>query len=334
MQKLKKITPENYLQIYYDIPNEGSTSAGKPLRKLKGITCPYRGVKIIPSETIKGFEKQLKQCQTASEVVNLLANYTEFMLPTEKSIFAIFKDFVRLNPNDNLQNCLQMISNNCLTKLKLEEFEVLDDVDRLSRKLSPSTALLLRAKTTKCRQIILNDDRKDTFKRKVFLNSLEEIIPKENEREIFQNIKNKALFLPTSESSKNAFVVKYCKRSQIEIARRIYIASTASIEHIIPASHGGRNSIGNFLLTTANGNRYRENMPLADYIKRFPKIPIYMQQYVDDIIDAIHEGRLVDNDLYPFQIKKKLWELSEGRILLSLARYNYDEDLLSGVEKF
>ena len=56
-QKPKRITPENYLKYYYDIPYEGTTSAGKPLRKIKDLTCPYRGVKIIPSDNIKGFEK-------------------------------------------------------------------------------------------------------------------------------------------------------------------------------------------------------------------------------------------------------------------------------------
>ena len=42
----------------------------------------------------------------------------------------------------------------------------------------------------------------------------------ENEKEIFSEIKNKALFLPTSESSKNAFVVKYSQRKQTERCSR------------------------------------------------------------------------------------------------------------------
>ena len=321
-----KITVENYLKYYYDIPYEGSTSAGKPLRKLKDITCPYRGIKIIPSDNIKGFEKNLAKCRTAYDAVTILLNYQKNMLPVEKAIFCIFKDFILLNPDDNLQNCLQMIKQNCLVKLKLEEFEVLDDVDRLTRKLSPQTALKIRAKTTKCRQIILSDKKNDTFKRKTFLNSLEEIIPKENEREIFNDIKNKALFLPTSESSKNAFVVKYSNRTQTEITRRIFIASTGSIEHITPASLGGVNTLGNFLLTTASGNRYRENMPLTEYIKRFPKIPQYMQKYVDDIIEEIHKGGMQGNETYPYKIKKKLMEESEGRIMISLSKYKYSEE--------
>ena len=325
-KKLKRITSQNYLKYYYDIPYEGKTSAGKPLRRLKNITCPYRGIKIIPSETIKSFEKGLSRCKTAEDAVELLSIYQTNLLSVEKSVLAIFKDFSMLNPDDNLQNCLQMIKNNCLTRLKLEEFEVLDDVDALTRRLSPQTALKIRTKTTKCRQIIISNNKHDTFKRKTFLNSLEEIIPKENEREIFNDIKNKALFLPTSESSRNAFIVKCSKRNQIEITRRLFIASTGSIEHVTPASNGGLNTIGNFLLTSASGNRYRENMPLCEYIKRHPKIPKYMQIYIDDIIREIHNGNMPGNETYPYKIKKKLFEESHGRIMISLSGYEYSEE--------
>ena len=322
----KRITSDNYLKYYYDIPYEGTTSQGKPLKKLKNITCPYRGIKIIPQEATKIFEKELKKVKTALEAVQLLSIYKKHFLKTEQELFSIFQNFALLNPDDNLQNCLQMIKTNCLSKLKLEEFEVLDDVDTLSHKLSTQTALRLRAKTTKCRQIILSDSSRDTFKRKEFLSSLEEIIPNENEKEIFAEIKNKALFLPTSESSKNAFVVKYSKRKQIEITRRLFIASTGSIEHIVPHSEGGLNSIGNFLLTCASGNRYRENMSLVNYIKRFPKIPQYCQKYIDDIVDVIHEGGLKGNETYPYKIKEKLMEVSQGRIMISLSKYKYSKD--------
>lgn len=324
--KPKRLTLNNYLKYYYDIPYEGTTSQGKPLRKLKNITCPYRGIKIIPADALRGFEKQLLKCKTAEDSIILLSNYIKHMLPTEKSLFAVFKDFSKLNPDDNLQNCLQMMRENCLNKLKLEEFEVLDVVDSLSKKLSTQTALKLRAKTTKCRQIIISDSKRDTFKRRTFLDSLEEIIPKQNEKEIFNNIKNKALFLPTSESSINAFVVKYSKRKQTEIVRRIFIASTGSIEHITPASLGGLNTIGNFLLTTASGNRYRENMRLVEYIKRHPKIPKYMQMYTDDIINEIHSGGLKGNETYPYKIKEKLMKESEGRIMISLSKYKYTKE--------
>ena len=335
MQKPKKLTQEAYLKYYYDIPYEGTTSQGKPLRRLQNITCPYRGIKIIPGTALKDFENRLKKCKVSVEAVELLSKYKKNMLPTEKALFSIFREFAKLNPSDNLQNCLQMIATNSLMKLKLEEFEVLDEVDRLSRKLSINTALKLRAKTTKCRQIIISDSKRDTFKRKLFLSSLDEITPNHNEREIFNDIKNKALFLPTSESSKNAFIVKYSKRKQEEITRRIFIASTGSIEHITPASSGGMNTIGNFLLTCANGNRYRENMLLTEYIKRFPKIPDYCQMYINDIIQEIHNGGLKGNETYPYKIKEKLMKESDGRIMVSLSAYKYTmEEAALAAEEF
>ncbi|MBR5305213.1 MAG: hypothetical protein IKU37_10345 [Candidatus Gastranaerophilales bacterium] len=331
----KKLSAQDYLKYYYDVPYEGSTSAGKPLRRLKNIICPYRGIRIIPSSAIKDFERKLEKCVTALDCVELLGKYSDNFLPVEKDIFAIFKEFATLNPDDNLQNCLQMIRGNCLAKLKLEEFEVLDEVDTLTHKLSTKTALEMRVKTTKCRQIIISDNERDFFKRKVFLSSLEGMIPKENEKEIFNDIKNRALFLPTSESSKSAFVVKYSKRTQTEITRRIFIASTGTIEHITPSSLGGLNSIGNFLLTSASGNRYRENMPLVDYIKRHPKIPQYVQAYIDCIIEEIHQGNLKGSETYPYKIKQKLFEESKGRILISLSGYKYSEsDAILMVKKY
>lgn len=329
----KKLSSEDYLKYYYQVPYEGSTSAGKPLRKLRNIICPYRGIKIIPSSAIKDFEKKLKKCKYAIDSVELLNEYNSHFLPTEKAIFAIFKDFVTTNPDDNLKNCLLMIKDNALTKLKLEELEVLDEVDMLSHKLSAKTALELRSKTTKCRNLILNNS--EIFKRRIFLNSLEDIFLKENEKEIFNNIKNKALFLPSSESSKNAFIVKYSQRNQVEITRRLFIASTGTIEHITPASTGGANNIGNFLLTSANGNRYRENMPLVEYIKRHPDIPNYVQAYIDCVIEEIHQGNLKGNETYPYKIKQKLFKESKGRILISLSNYKYSQnDALFMVKEF
>lgn len=323
--KKPKITEENYLYYYFDIPFEGSTSAGKPLRTLKDVTCPYRGVKIIPGNCIKGFEKNLAKIKRAEDVVMLISQYQKHLLPTEKSMFAIFSDFASLNPDDNIKNLLQMLYSNCLKKLKLEEFMVLDEVDMMSRKLSPNTALKLRHKTTQCRLII--DNKKDeTFKRKIFLESLDEIIPNENEKEIFAEIKNQALFLPTSSTSKNAFVVKYANRSQAEAARRIFVSSTGTIEHVTCESWGGLNTIGNFMYTTAGGNIGRENMYLPLYIKRYPEIPEYAQMYIDDVIRNIHEGGLQGNETYPYKIKKKLMTESNGRIMVSLSKYKYSEE--------
>ena len=78
----KRLSSQDYLKYYYDVPYEGSTSAGKPLRKLKNIICPYRGIKIISSSCVKDFEKKLAKCKVASDFFELLAIYQDSFLPT------------------------------------------------------------------------------------------------------------------------------------------------------------------------------------------------------------------------------------------------------------
>ena len=102
------------------------------------VTCPYTGIKNIPGKQVNSFEKKLLGCENALDFVNVLSPYINNMQPTEKSVFAIFRDFAAENPAGNLQDGLNILYRNCLTKLKLEEFSVLDDVDILSKKLSIS----------------------------------------------------------------------------------------------------------------------------------------------------------------------------------------------------
>ena len=63
-KKPLRLTQDNYLKYYYDIPYDGTTSQGKPLKKLKNITCPYRGIKIIPADALRGFEHNLAKVKT------------------------------------------------------------------------------------------------------------------------------------------------------------------------------------------------------------------------------------------------------------------------------
>ena len=69
--KPKRITSENYLKYYYDVPYEGKTSAGKPLRKLKKA-----------KETIKRSETNLLNAK--NELKQYQEIYDNFINSNEK----------------------------------------------------------------------------------------------------------------------------------------------------------------------------------------------------------------------------------------------------------
>ena len=75
------------------------------------------------------------------------------------------------------------------------------------------------------------------------------------------------------------------------------------------------------MLASRDWNSGRSNTPLPEFIKRHPNIPKYSQKYIDDIIKSIHKGNLEDCDWYPYVIKEKLYNESEGLIDLDLGKY-------------
>ncbi len=305
-----------------------NTSAGNPLKKLKGIKCPYFGVEMLSGSDVARIEKRLDACKNVKEAVRVLSKYTRYMQDTEKKIYKRFVQAAKIFPEKTLPECLQSWYDEAIVKLKLEEFNVLDDVDKISLMLSPENALAVHAKTTRCRQVILENKKEDTFKRKILLMSLDEIEPKEgeNERNVLEKLKDRAVYLPTSGTSENAFIVKYADRTQQEVAKRIVRPSVATIEHIQPNSLEGENTIGNFLLASAGANTMRSNMPLYKFIEMYPSIPKKCQDYIEQIINCIHRGWLKGNETYPYKVQKKLAEESDGKIILNLTNYKYSAD--------
>ena len=322
---------QNYASDYFTksegLTFQANTSAGAPLRKLKGIKCPYFGVEMLPPADITKTEKLLDHCINVKDTVKVLSKYSHNMQNVEKKIYKRFVEISKIAPEKTLPECLKLWYDEAIIKLKLEEFKVLDDVDKISLKLSPQNALAVHAKTTRCREIILANNKEDTFKRKLLLSSLEDIKPQNinNEPVIYEKLLDRAVYLPTSGTSENAFIVKYADRTQQEVAKRILRPSMATIEHVQPNSLAGENTIGNFMLVSAGANSMRSNMPLTKFIEMFPSIPRRCQHYIDQIINYIHKGQLRGNETYPYKIHKKLLYESKGKVVLDLSKYKYTE---------
>lgn len=322
--KLKQDTFVKSSQVNFG----SATSQSAPLKKLRNMIDPYSGITMLSSAELSMAEKALDKCHDAETSVKVLSRYTKNMLPVEKEMFEIFKKYSKQKPNGTFVDCLNNLRPDAHKKLMLEEFDILDKVDDMSRNASPDLALAVRHKTTKCRDVILTDNPMKPFKRKTLITSLDEIIPRKNEQELFDRLKEQVEYLPTSGTSKNAFIVKYTDtvkpRSHEEIAKRLLRPSVQTAEHIHPDSLGGANALGNFILTSAGRNSERGNMPLPKFIEKYPDIPKYMQTHVEQIIDNINGGKLQGYEDYPLKLQKTLYKESKGLIDLDLSKYDID----------
>ncbi len=311
--------------------SSGSTKKGDCLKELDNITCPYSGIKMITPKNMDRIEAKLAKCNNIHERMEILEIYRPSMQKLEKSIYQVFKGYEINNPNGTLNDCLQQLKPDCLTELRLDQFKVLDDVDKISNKLDAKTAFEVRKVTTQARKKIIEDKEDQIFKRKDLLAELHDVTKDCQQKEIVENMWATASKLPKSTNDFNAFVVKYANRSPQEIAARLLRPSVASIEHIRPANPDsldidpGENDLSNFMLVSRDWNSGRSNTPLPEFIKNHPNIPRFSQRYIDDIIKSIHKGLLEDCDWYPYIIKEKLYNESGGMIDLNLDKYKIDK---------
>ena len=311
-----------------------STSAGQAFKKLRNVPDAFFGGITINSSDISRISNELSKCTTVKKVVKYLKPYKSNMLKTERAIFERLEAVEKDSPRKLLQDILSKWYNDALIKLKMEEFSIIDEIDKISLSLSPETMINVRKETTKCRMAIIENDPQNTFKRKPALGNLLKIdIIKPEEEKIMAKLLEKASYLPNSTTSENAFIVKYSGRPHNEIAFRLISPSVATIDHVTPASKGGTDDIGNFLLTSAGANCLKQNMWLKNFIKRFPEVIENCQKYIDFMINIINHGGLKGLQSYPYKIKTKLIKESNNKIKLDLSKLKYSKKEAIKAEK-
>lgn len=114
--------------------------------------------------------------------------------------------------------------------------------------------------------------------------------------------------LPTSKSSINAFITEMADKPDNAIAKRFVSESLGTIEHIIPESKGGVDEAYNFIFATKSRNEERSNMPIKEFLKKYPDIPKHCKQYMKDILKAGGDNKLRNHEWYPYVIKETMRE--------------------------
>ena len=311
--------------------SSGSTKKGEVLKDLDNITCPYSGKKMITTKKMDKIEYDLSNCSNMHQRMDILEQYRSSMQPLEEEIFDMFKLYLGRHPRGNMNDCLRRLKPDCLAELRISQLKVMDSIDSISNKMDAKTALAVRKVTTDARSKIFDDKQDSIFKRKDLLAEIHSVTSDYTNKSVVRDMWAEASKLPKSTNDFNAFVVKYAKRSPDEISARLLRPSVASIEHIRPANpdsskiKNGEDDLTNFMLVSRDWNSGRSNTPLPEFVEQHPNIPEFSQQYMDDIINAIHKEDLLECDWYPYVLREKLYNESQGLINVSTDKYEIDQ---------
>jgi hypothetical protein len=161
------------------------------------------------------------------------------------------------------------------------------------------------------------------FFRKNFLYDLMNIIKETPSSQLQEKIFKTAEKLPTSNDSFSAYVMKVGTEDANTIGQKIVWPYIASVEHLFPKSMGGANKMSNYAGATARENSMRKNIPFTQQMKLRPKTSIYVQKYIDRIIELYKMGVFVKinaDPSYITDVSKTFYELSNHRIKIDLSK--------------
>lgn len=221
--------------------------------------------------------------EPASQSLKLFEDNVKDMTPINKKIYKKLVESAPDYPQKNISKLLSTMFPDAERKLILEQRDVLDELNFLSRDLPNKTGKDLRRIINKTFEKLFerHDNPKKRFKRKDVIDEFNEFAQSIKDKNLKKRLQKIILKLPTSETSENAFIVKYSTRSSEEIGMKLYRNNFATMEHIIPESRGGKIVIWE----CAEDNSARGDLPVIQQLKSNPEMRTNLQKHIDRLIE-------------------------------------------------
>jgi len=280
----------------------------------------YSDSLLLNPKILKNFDKQKTYRKSSKEIIHDFEPYEKYLQPVEKEIFKRLSKMIE-SPGmakEDFRFLIRQMRPKAETELFKKENRIFNDIVYLSKGLKEKYAVMVNDFIEKQRKIVFEPQENVTFKRKRFLNELEQLLLKVRDKKTVRAIMSAASKLPTSGDDPNAFIVKYSERPAAAIAQRLITPSAASIEHIHPRSLGGENDWSNYALACVKYNSDRGNCALSEMIQKNPKIPKYIQRQADAFIELANEGIITDKN-YILCYRNAFLKESEGAIDIDIS---------------
>lgn len=161
------------------------------------------------------------------------------------------------------------------------------------------------------------------FSRKSFIYDLAKIVSGVPDQKLQEKMITIAQKLPTSQQSTSAYIMKVVAESPDKIGHRLLWPSLASVEHILPRSCGGADTMANFGGATTRANSNRKSIDFVTQLKLHPEARVNCQKYVDKLIELYHNGIFARHNISPRYIidfKNTIYKQSKHQLNLDISK--------------
>ncbi|MGN1124782.1 MAG: hypothetical protein ACI4SM_01225 [Candidatus Gastranaerophilaceae bacterium] len=287
------------------------------VKKQENIPCACCGRPMMTSKQMNNFIDEAQNA-TGEDLIKVLDKTMPYFRGTEKAIANFFRKTAGMSPEKTMSELLMDYSPNAVTLLATEQKNVLATATQKATELfgekNPLNDCIQRG-------IKLIDKSTNTnhFQRRKFLAEMITAGKSLKNREGVAEVIDLAAQLPNAGNSIESFIVKYSRKDNTAIARRLVNTAIATAEHVHPDSLGGPDHTSNYLGECGDCNSKRGNKPLEDWMKEYPNMPRNVQKNVDEVTERIINGDLGDKyDDYPIDIQATVERETNGMIKIKV----------------
>lgn len=305
-----------------------------PFAQIRDIPCPCCGIPMLPRKAFEDVTRRANSAQVdkVGAATGILSRYRKNMHPVEKKVFTLINTNNSQNPTfQDFQEILMNLRPEYLAKLKVIQFNILKDIEKLNQDFSNGHKASIQKLIDETRNIIDEDKQDHHFKRKSFIDriysGLRDLLKSKTESEdkrIAELIYAKAISLPNSRNNIESFIVKYSRRSHREIAERLLFGSVSTIEHVRAKADKGPNSSFNYLLQCDDCNNTRGRIHFYHWTKYYQsQMPEKLKEYLKKVIEIYkadsvrpREAKIIPKKWqnYPKEIAETIYKQSGKKI--------------------
>lgn len=296
------------------------------LKDSLNLPCAYCGEKMLNFQEQRRLATLLANSTgiTLQNRLSLIRN--SIICPIEQGVSALLLRSSTRHPKDNIQNLFIRILPHAKTTVRKRQKSVLDKTTKIMADLEGETKIKTLAQINELDTVLHQLEPNYLAQKKRILGMIYQIHREE------QDLRNRAVLasgleslteLPTSRNCPEAFVLKYCGRTPMEIAERLYDPLLTSVEHIDPQNLNGASTPSNYLLTHRTCNQAKDGKPFDTYIEGHAEIIPHIKKYVKAAATRIVVDDICGLETYPTDVARTLHSLSRGKIVIDLSDYLY-----------
>ena len=301
-----------------------------------GVECPCCGQVMLTKKQSNAFVSRISD-KKGVQLQNELQKESSYFRKNEQQIADILIKSSQQNPDMTLSQLVSHEAKDSLASLETEQKNIIETIRQVAKNLSPKKREQLIQILNDEENLIDNSDDYVHFKRKNFLDKVSVFCKNcsDKDQKAADEIFELSQSMPASGTSKDAFFVKYQRRTNEDIARRLVMPAMVTTEHIRPQSKNGKNNTDNYIPLCGDCNSRRGNIPYNDWFKIHPEMPANLQEYIYQISDIIKNKGFAGWQLYDTYVDdviEAVYLETGGKLKLKPPEETKKEELQNPVE--